>query len=203
MFKYLVFILFIASFIFLNLTCHICKLAEDQRLSNIQKQQNPFKGYEKIIYKAGDSTFEFAGTGRRNWTEKYGWDDDNCDWGLIEFDNLSLSGHQFEIYLNIRESKYYYLSLTDSINDIYLYSKLVIDKAHGSISNYNEFFNELNVNDITYSAIYKDTLIQPNVAPDIPDSIKYATFLYYSSDYGIVKFDFSDGSAWELKEIVW
>lgn len=203
MFKYLILLLFFGSFIFLNLTCTVCKLAEDQRLTDVQKEQNPFKGYEKVIYSAGDSMIEFTATERKNWTEEYNVSVSSCDWGLMEFDNLTLSGNYYDISLNIRESRYYYLTLSDSINEIYLSSKLLIDKNNGSISNYSEFINELNVNNTTYSDIYKDTLIQHNAAPDIPDSINYATYLYYSTEYGIVKFDFSDGSSWELKEIIW
>ena len=179
------------------------KIVEEQLLTDIQKDQNPFRGYEKIIYYAGDSTIVFTGTGRNNWTEEYDVDENYCEYGLIEFDKLKYNGNSFSISLNMQESKYYDLTIGDTVTDYYFCTRLIIDKTDGSISNYDELIEKLYVNNIPYFNIYKDTLDGNYLTIDMPDSIKHATYLYYSTKYGIVKFDFSDGSTWELKEIVW
>lgn len=177
------------------------KIVEEQLLTDIQKDQNPFRSNEKIIYYAGDSTIVFTGTGRNNWTEEYDVDENYCEYGFMEFDRLIFTGNSFNITLYMRESKYYFLGIYDSINNISFYSRFIIDKTTGSISDYNELIDRFNINDIPCFEIYKDTLFGSNI--DMPDSVKLATYLYYSTEYGIVKFDFSDGSTWELKEIIW
>lgn len=200
--KYIILTL-LSSFMFLGFSCSNCKVVEEQLLTDVQKEQDPFRGFEKIIYKTGDSTIEFTGTGRKNHVGEYNFPNDNCNYGLLESDEMYFSANYFDIYLIMWESKVYSLWIWDSISNILLYSELFVDKTDGSISNYNEFLDSLNINDITYFNIYKDTLVQKNTTPVIPDSIKHAKYLYYSTEYGIVKFDFSDGSTWELKEIMW
>jgi hypothetical protein len=202
-YKYLIIILFMSAFMFMGFLCCQEKIVEEKRLTDIQKAQNPFKGHEKLIFITADSTIEFTGTERKNWTEEYDVDEYACEHGLIELDRMEFAGNSFRISLNMQESKYYGLTIGDTISDFYFYTSLDIDKTDGSISNYDEYIDRLYINDILCFNIYKDTLHGNHLTIDMPDSIKYPTYLYYSTNYGIVKFDFSDGSTWELKEIVW
>jgi hypothetical protein len=199
MHKYIILLLFISSFIFLDIACNQCELTLELRLTDQQKNQNPFKGFEKIIYKTVDSTIELSGTGRKNWIEEFSISKFSCDWGERELDEMKFVSHSYEIRYKMsgRELDWFF---NDSINDIYLQSWFYVENDPSENSGYDEFIDSLNVDGVLFSSIYKDHLFSPF---DFPDSLNHAVNLYYSIEYGIVRFDFSDGSTWELKEIIW
>ena len=200
MYKYIIPILLLICVMFLGFSCHECRLAQDFKFSEGQKAQNPFKGYETLIYNASDSVIEFTGNGRENSVHEYDISQSSCDWGVEEIDELRFKNNFYEISLRMSDRHDYDLYLFDKTNDIDLMSSFYIESDPKNNSGYDEFMDSLNVGGFTYFNIYKNHLFSPY---DFPDSLNHAVNLYYSIEYGIVKFDFSDGSTWELKEIIW
>ena len=107
MFKYLVFILFIG--LFFEISCDNCEPATQKLLTEQQKNQNPFKGYEKIIFKSGDSTIEFNGTGRNNRIMEYEFHTSECDRGFVEFDELTFTSNLYEIRFKMEGRNNFYM----------------------------------------------------------------------------------------------
>lgn len=198
--KYIIPLFLLICIMVLGVACHECKLAQDLRFTDAQKAQNPFNGYEKLIYKTGDSTVEFTGAGRENMIIEYDISQSSCDWGLEEIDELRFKNNFYEISLRMSDRHDFKLFLFDKSTDISLMSMFNIESNPENNSDYDEFIDSLNVDGGLFFNIYKDHLFSPY---DFPDSLNHAVNLYYSIEYGIVKFDFSDGSTWELKEIVW
>lgn len=60
-------------------SCQRCQQVENHLLTQGQKEQNPFKGYEKLIYSSGDSVIEFIGTQRINEVHEYDISNFSCD----------------------------------------------------------------------------------------------------------------------------
>jgi hypothetical protein len=201
MFKYLVFILFIG--LFFEISCDNCEPATQKLLTEQQKNQNPFKGYEKIIFKSGDSTIEFNGTGRNNRIMEYEFHTSECDRGFVEFDELTFTSNLYEIRFKMEGRNNFYMFFNDSIRDVFLESWFYVESDPVKNSEYTELIDTMNIGGNQFFNIYKDILDRQYSMPDFPDSLNHATYLYYSTEYGIVKFDFSDGSTWELKEIIW
>ena len=200
--KYIIFILFIGLFIFMEISCSNC--TETQLLlTEQQKKQNPFNGFEKIIFKTGDSLIEFTGTGRKNQIIEHEFNTSYCQRDFTEYDNLTFTNNLYEIRFKLLGQNNFFIYFNDSIKDISLESWFYVESDPNKNSGYTELINTLNINGNQFFNIYKDTLYQNYATPDFPDSLNHVTYLYYSTEYGIVKFDFSDGSTWELKEIVW
>jgi hypothetical protein len=186
--------------IFLDIACNQCELALESHLTDQQKNQNPFKGFEKIIYKTADSTVELTGTGRKNWVEQFSISQFSCDWGERELDEMKFVSNSYEIRYRMSGRNELDWFFNDNTNEIHLQSVFYIENDPSKNSGYDEFIDSLYVDGGLFLNIYKDHLFSPY---DFPDSLNHAVNLYYSIEYGIVKFDFSDGSTWELKEIVW
>jgi hypothetical protein len=201
--KYLIFILFIGLVIFMEISCDNCEPASQFLLTEQQKKQNPFKGFEKIIFNSGDSTIEFNGTGRNNRIMEYEFHTSHCDRSFREYDELNFSSTFYEVYFKMQGQNSFSIFFNDSIRDVFVESWFYVESDPNKNSGYAELIDTLNIDGTQFFNIYKDTLYQNYSMPDFPDSLKHATYLYYSINYGIVKFDFSDGSTWELKEIVW
>lgn len=199
--KYLIFILFIG--LFFEISCDNCEPATKKLLTEQQKKQNPFKGFEKLIFSTGDSVIEFNGAGRKNRIIEYEFDAGVCERGFLEFDELTFTSNHYEIRFKMVGRNNFYIFFNDSIRDVFLESWFYVESHSDKNSEYAELIDTLNIGENQFFNIYKDILDRQYSMPDFPDSVNHATYLYYSTEYGIVKFDFSDGSTWELKEIVW
>lgn len=186
---------------FLGTKCTDCDSVRNNLLTEQQTKQNPYKGTEKIIFKSDHSYIEFIGKGREKYTEE--WSIATCENELVGFDEMELSGSYYEIYLEMQARDFFEITLYDTIRDIYMKSKLKIDPTSGQLYNYNEYIDSLNINSSIYYDIYKDSLLKFHWDSVLPDTLYHATYIYYSTAYGIVKIDFSDSTSLELESIEW
>lgn len=199
--KYITPLILLICIMFLGTACHECRLAVDKRLTANQKGQNPFLGHETLFYNASDSIIEFTGTGRKNIVHEYDISQSSCDWGLEEIDELKFKNSFYGISLKMTGRHDFQLFLFDLINDISQQSSFFIESNQENNSGYDQLIDTLILDGTLYHNIYKNHFYSP--ISDFPDSLNHAENVYYSTEYGIVKIDFSDGSVWELKEIVW
>ena len=195
-------LLLISSAFVLGFSCERCEISAELLLTEPQKNNNPFKGSEKIIFREDGSIIEFSGTYRFNWIDEVPESLYSCDYSLYEQDNTKFINENYEISLLMNGRYDFALRIEDISNDFKMRSFLKMDQATGELSDYQEFLSTLYINNTEYNDVYKDTLTKSGLDP-IPDSVKYAVNIYYSTDYGIIKVDFSDGSTWELQEIIW
>ena len=201
--KFINFCLIIFAFIFLEWACHDCNLVSEQLLTDLQKSQNPFKGFEIITFNSGDSIVEFTGTGRHNTIKEYDISTSYCNWGVIEYNDLTFVGEDHRLYLDMVGPYVFNISLYELSTDFDVLTTFHIDQTTGELSNYEELIDSLTINNSLYFKIYKNPMVDVSHPNDIPDSAKHAIYLYYSTDFGVVKIDFSDSTSWELENIEW
>jgi hypothetical protein len=195
--------LIITIVLLLGYSCNECNLASELILTEQQKKQNPFSGDEKIIYQFQDTLIEFFGNGRSNWQQEVLVSTYGCDYNVYEHDVTLFDNNKFGLSYSMLGRTDFQIEILYKLYDFSLLSQLELDQSTGEISRYTKFIDSLEVNNTQYASIYKDTL-DLLIGDEISiDTMKHAIYIYYSTDYGVIKIDFSDGSTWELEEIVW
>jgi hypothetical protein len=66
-----------------------------------------------------------------------------------------------------------------------------------------QVLDSLKVNESWIYEVFFDTLYYIYNQPFPQDLLFYPNKCYYSTSLGVVRIDFSDGSSWELEEIIW
>jgi len=181
--------------------CRECQLTDEYLLTDLQKDQIPFNGYEEILFNDGGNHVNFYGSGIIDTAEVDYAYPSSCDWYTKESFQIIYSGDYGYIVFTLSGKYGFHINFRDSTFNFS--SSLEIDPKTGEFSEYNELIDSLTINYLNYYNLYKDTLIDITYPNGAPDSLRHPIDLYYSTDYGIVKVDFSDGSTWELEEIVW
>lgn len=194
-------ILFLSLIVFI-IACEDCGLMYENLLTEKQKSQIPFNGNEKIIFHDGQNLREYVGQEKiDSMYRQYPYTNESCSWYTEEHYRIIFKeeiGYLiFSLIANddfliiIRESEYKFLS---SMN---------MDPLTGELSDFDKLMDSLSINNSLFYNIYKDTLVETSYPNNIPDSIPHPLSLYYSTEFGIVRIDYSDGTVWELQEIIW
>lgn len=201
---YSILFFFISSIIFIQLpSCNKeCRMTHEKLLTEQQKKQIPFEGKEIITFKSGQSVIELIGTGRIDTLEKIYPSGFSCDYYIEESEFLTFESEDYQLNIRMRARDYFYLKLYDFIEDLKMSAYLRSAPSTGEISEYTEFIDSITVNNLQYLNIYKDTV--SNVYPlNTREFSRYAIYFYYSTEYGVIKIDFSDSTSWELEHIEW
>jgi hypothetical protein len=181
-----------------------CRLMYEKLLTEQQKKQIPFEGRERISFKNDTNIFELNGTGRFDTIKKLHNSGYSCDYYTQEYDFLTFEGENINLNLLMTGRDIFNISLDDFSQDFHMLASLRTDQSTGELLDYEELIDSLIVNNSLYLNIYKDTVdVSYPINGDDSDSIILATYIYYSTDFGVVKIDFSDGSSWELEKIEW
>ncbi|PLW93834.1 MAG: hypothetical protein C0591_13835, partial [Marinilabiliales bacterium] len=61
------------------------------------------------------------------------------------------------------------------------------------------YYDSIDINNKMYYDIFSDTLKHEGIIPIDPNPVR----CYYSTEYGVIKIDFSDSTSWELEHIEW
>jgi hypothetical protein len=175
---------------------------------------NPYQGYEKLVFKSSHKTeINFLGEGRYSTIHKAYVSVNSNDYYLWESDIVSyISGNdQYRISVYMKASKYEsenrliqgwrdYLSDTTGFVGASTANRLPLNQ-HNLLSQ-NRFLDSLVVGEKVYHNVYVDStrVFRENMQP-IDSSFFFPTIIYYNTTEGILKFDFNDGSTWELSHI--
>lgn len=182
--------------------CNKGKLLEEFTLTSEQRSQIPFNGFERISFIGNnDSVFYLDGGDRINVITK----SEECitcnDYYLSETDYINFVNQNCELRLIMTASYSYRLTISCIIDDNaftgIFYNNLPLSKE--KLSGKEVFLDSLYVNSVMYYNVFGDTL-EKNEGIITIDS--YPTFFFYSTEYGVLKVNFSDGSSWDLDQII-
>jgi hypothetical protein len=180
-----------------------CK-SYDILLTQQQKNQIPFEGRERIYFTNGQNEIALSGTGRHDTIEKVYSSVYSCDYTNEETDFLTFEGEDINLNLRMRGRDIFNISLDDFSQDFHMLATLHTDQSTGELSEYDELIDSLIIKNSLYLNVYKDTVgVSYPINGDDSDSVILATYIYYSTDFGVVKIDFSDSTSWELDHIEW
>jgi hypothetical protein len=163
-------------------------------LSDEMKSQNPFSGGEKLYF-VTDSTDViqclFSGSERSNSVYEVSNGSDG-GYHLVEVDKMWFSaGHDYSFSLNM-----------EPINRDPLFQIHFSCNGKGMLANFELPLSKENTQ--TTDSIYMmDKWLYDVFVYEKEKVDNMAYKMYYSTELGVVKIDFSDGSFWELEKIEW
>jgi len=189
-------------FTFLVITVSCEKLIDEFYLTDEIRQQIPFNGKEEIsfINNNGDETILIAGDRVDEIHKEF--DCINCkDYYYIETEKIQIKNELYEIGLELIAADQCSLSIRFALEDINfgcVFANLPL--SENSLKHDETYYDSLIINNKAYYEIYGDTLLHHE--GNIPIN-PYPTLIFYSTNFGVVKIDFSDGSYWELDKVDW
>ena len=203
--KYRLIVLFAVAMALTN--CGKGKLEEEYFLNEGTKEVVPYIGNELLIFKENFvDTVSFVGSERINEMRDSYVSVSSNDYNLWEYNFIKFSNslNIIELFLQPSVTK-------DSIDIMTIYFKDIE-------GNYIYFFSKFNivdgliraplcdsvlVNQKWFNNVYCDTVRYQQPRPIPENLMNYPIKIYYSTEFGILKIDFSDGSFWELESIEW
>jgi hypothetical protein len=196
------YITFVLGFILLSESCS--KLEGEYYLTAAEKAQIPFQGYETITYtddksnsiklKAGDRIDELIESPLCI----------NCrDYAIVEYEHIKFMNDSITLSLSMSTTRYIGhpndFGHGLSIDSIYFSNGFASPLSIEKLRPEETHFDSLLVNNKMYYNIFSDTLTHLGIIELEPYPIR----MYYSMEFGVIKFDFSDGTVWELEKIEW
>lgn len=179
------------------------------------KNQNPFTGYETLIYinSSGDSIV-FNGDGRYSENIHSRPHSSNDEYYVNEQDLCSFieQNNKYELTINLQT----HLS---NISEMYLHFTEVLNFDDATCTYWTSFdklplnqlpfqkgyyIDSLNVLNYYYYDIYVDSsLLTSGSSSYSCSNLNQATALFYTTTHGIIKIDFEDGDSWGLRNVEW
>ena len=196
--KYFVVITFIS--LLLATSCN--KVIDEFYLSQEMKMQIPFEGYEQITFKNNIGELEILKASERH-SEVREYQEGNfyrvhktineTEWIIFENDNNKL------VIRNSSSRVGDHLCLTFTTTGKSFVGCFYTPLNAETLRFDEQYHDSLSINDIVYYKVFSDSLGYSNPTPELPHPKR----IYYTIDYGVIKIEFTDGTAWELKEIEW
>jgi hypothetical protein len=176
--------------------------------------ENPYSGNETLVFKTSEgNTIRFEGNGRYTDELRQSPNHNSYYW-LNEFNVTRFTETNMEYGLRIQMASRYdrgfdmslvfinYVEFREVSCDSWTSYSLPLDRKGGNL--HHVFHDSLKVLDKLYYDVYVDTAFVISVT-DNKDScaLKNNTSqLFYNTSDGFLRFDFADGTRWELKEIL-
>ena len=176
------------------------KLIDEFYLTDEMREQIPFNGFESIVFKDSDENiFVLQGGDRFSRINKVN-ECINCkDYLYFEMETILFNDNTYEINFYSEASRKSQFSIRYKINNYTFRCSFNSPLSQNTLEENQIYIDSLSVNSQTYYNIFSDALSHTGSIPVDP----YPERVYYSTDYGVVKIDYSDGSAWELLEVEW
>ena len=176
------------------------KLIDEFYLTDEMREQIPFNGFESIVFQDSDENiFVLQGGDRFSRINKVN-ECINCkDYHYFEMETILFNDNTYEINFYSEASRKSQFSIRYKINNYTFRCSFNSPLSQNTLEENQIYIDSLSVNSQTYYNIFSDALSHTGSIPVDP----YPERVYYSTDYGVVKIDYSDGSAWELLEVEW
>lgn len=177
------------------------KLTNEYYLTPEMKAQIPFQGFETISF-INDSAniINLIAENRQNKIDET-FECINCkDYYTSEIESIVLKNNLYSISLTMGASKNsaFYIDFKYGEEGFSCaYTSLPLAKL--TLQNGQMFYDSIVVNNKTYSDVFADTITHTGKIQSDP----YPTYCYYSTEYGVIKIDFSNETSWELEKIEW
>jgi len=197
-------------FIFFLLTTFSCqkgKLVGEHYVHESSRELIPYLGFEQLTFKGNDTVEHFfSGEDRIYSVNKTYVSVSSDDYILSDQDYIRFTGEQNQLSVFVSPHP---IHDNDDVLDIYFiylegdytfYTKIYLPNGELLAENY---YDSLLVNQHQYYHVYYDTMTFMHYQP-FPDHLpQFPVKSYYSTTFGVLKIDFSDGSTWELEHILW
>jgi hypothetical protein len=184
------------------------KLVGEYYLSDEERAAVPFHGFETAAFIHGiDDPISLTAGPRENQLIKSYIDREQTEYVVYEEDNITFTNDTFSLRYflsNGGPGKSFAIVLKYKVgtDDVSLQAFYNLPLSRENLSDKDIFSDSLLVNNKWYYEVFIDSMYNFAQCP-APGIGIYATWCYYSPSDGMIKLDFSDGSTWELKEIVW
>ena len=165
------------------------------------KAQIPFKGYETITF-VDDSNNVYSFQAGEKFNEVYEYEECNSckDYSIFEREWIIFNDETYKLLIKISSgTDLYIFSISYSINNVGFRCIFDPPLSQDNLSDNETFYDSLIVNNKTYYHVFSDTLTHTGIIEIDPYPIR----CYYSTEYGVLKIDFSDSTSWELERIEW
>jgi hypothetical protein len=203
--KQLSIVLILITLIVAGFSCKKDKLLGEYHLTEELKSCNPFKGYETLRFQNERNMIELNGGDRINDVEKkYAYYP--YEYYLCEADYIVFSDSAYSMQITMQACYSYPVAEGIEFRFNYLDSNYIFSSYYALLSNeyVTKYYDSLLISGSWIHEVYYDTMKFIFYDKPFPyEDLKYLTKSYYSKTFGVVKLDFSDGSTWELEEIVW
>ena len=169
-------------------------------LTEDMKSQIPFKGLETISFiDSNGGIFIFSG-GYRVTQEIEQTECNSCpDYYVFEEELINFNNGLDEIRLTIHATNESYLNIRFSIDGQVFGFGFFSPLSRDNLKYQEQFIDSITINNTVYTNVYKDTIY----TKELMNNDQYPIYSYYSTEYGVLKIDFSDNSYWELNNIDW
>ena len=167
-------------------------------LTEEMKSQLPYKSHESISFvNSNDEIFTFSG-GSRIIQDIEIKECISCyDYYVYEEELINFNNGSDQIRISIRASESNYLKLRFGIDGHVFFSEISSPLSPENISGHEYFLDSISVNNIVYYEVYKDSIRSEKTIT----INQYPIYSYYSTEYGVLKIDFSDNTCWEYVKI--
>jgi hypothetical protein len=190
-----------------------CKKEIGEYLLGDLKRQNPYDGTETLLFISNSNdTIKFYGNGRYSKLFRSYSDDNSGNYYINESDECRFRSddEDYELFIHISTHKASGFQMGIEFIESYNPEQVTCEFRsvyHAQFSNYennNEYFlDSLFVNNQFYFDVFSDSSLLVSSTPSHSNCYGLRpSVISYNITYGILKFDFDDGSAWELKEII-
>ncbi len=197
----LLFFIIVLSSVFSS--CIKGKLIEEYYFTEEMHTQIPFEGFESLIYINADSVnIELSGGARTNRVTKV-TECVNCsDYYYFETDYIKFRNDSYILNLYMEATQIYRFTISFTIDEKSFISNFYdnLPLSNANLKGEQVFYDSIFVNNTNYYNVFGDTLIHYDGVISIDP---FPVFCYYSTEYGVIKIDFSDNTSWQLEKIEW
>ena len=175
------------------------KLMGEFYLSSEMKAQIPFKGGETIYFTdSNGKPYSLKAGEKCNEIFEYPMCNSCKDYSIYEREWIIFSDETYKLLIKTSSgTDLYSFSIGYSINSIGFDCSFHSPLSHDNLRINELYHDSLVVSNKTYYNIFSDTLTHTGNIDIDP----YPVRCYYSTEFGVVKIGFSDGSAWKLESI--
>lgn len=182
-------------------SCFKGNLIEEYYFTEDMYDQIPYEGNEIVTFLDNESdNIVFIGGERINELHKE-TQCSNCDYYYTKTSRISFSNDSLSFAVSMEASSIYRFSI------IFVFDKAPfacsfyrnLPLSNQNLSGSEIYLDSIVLNDQSYYNIFGDTLLTSK--EETP--IIFPVFCYYSTEYGVLKIDFSDNTSWELKSVEW
>ena len=200
--KYLLVLLCIVFLIFTG--CEKGKLVGEYFLKEGSKEVIPYKGNDVVKFRNNNiDTLLFTGSERIDEMRDSYVSVSSDDYNLWEYNQINFTNDVNLLKLMLEPSVTN--DSTDNMSILYEYIEGNYYHFNCRFSIWNgiiqsQLYDSIFINQKNYYNVYYDTMeyLQNTIPQEL---LNYPTKLYYSTQYGILKIDFADGTTWELESV--
>lgn len=174
---------------------------------------NPYQGTEILVFSSSDGMdLSFHGNGRFRELNKNYLSVNSNEYYITEVDYCSFidSINNYSIFISMKTYRHdppdlwigFSNNYLDKSNDYNANSWFILPLSVNNLQSGQEYYDSIAIDNKYYYNVFSDSCELYFPSGENSDSSQFLSKLFYNIDVGLIKFNFSDGIVWELKEIL-